>query len=39
MVKFNIEDFFSKRFENESTNILLEKPAYFSATMMEDYVY
>lgn len=39
MVTFNIEDFFSKRFENESTNILLEKPAYFSATMMEDYVY
>ena len=39
MVKCNIEDFFSKRFENESTNILLEKPAYFSATMMEDYVY
>ena len=39
MVTFNIEDFFSKRFEKESTNILLEKPTYFSATMMEDYVY
>lgn len=39
MVTFSIEDFFSKKFEKESTNILLEKPAYFSAIMMEDYVY
>lgn len=39
MVTFNIEDFFSKKFEKESTNILLENPAYFSAIMMEEYVY
>lgn len=39
MVTFNIKDFFSKRFEKESTNILLENPTYFSATKMEDYVY
>lgn len=39
MVTFNIEDFFSKRFEIESTNILLELPAYFSTAMMENYVH
>ncbi len=39
MVTFSIEDFFSKKFEKESTNILLERPAYFSAIMMENYVY
>lgn len=39
MVTFSIEDFFSKKFEKESTNILLEKPIYFSIAMMEDYMY
>lgn len=38
MMIFNIEDFFSKRFEKESTVILLEKPTFFSSTLMEDYV-
>lgn len=38
MVTFSIEDFFSKKFENESTNILLENPTYFSEAMMEYYV-
>lgn len=39
MVTFSIEDFFSMTFELESTNILLDKTAFFSASMMEDYVY
>lgn len=38
MVTFSIEDFFSKKFENESTNTLLENPTYFSEAMMEYYV-
>lgn len=38
MVTFTIEDFFSRRFEIESTNILIDNPSYFFSSMMEEYV-
>lgn len=38
MKTFTIDDFFSKMFETESTNILLDK-TYFSSSLMEEYVY
>lgn len=38
MASFTISDFFSKQFENESTNILLNNKNYFSESAVEDYV-
>ena len=38
MKTFTIEDFFSKQFETESTNILIDNPSYFSSLMMKEYV-
>jgi len=38
MTTFTISDFFSKQFENESTNILLNNKHYFSESAVEDYV-
>lgn len=38
MKAFTIEDFFSKKFETESTNILIDNPSYFSSLMMKEYV-
>lgn len=38
MVIVTIENFFSKKFEIESTNILIDNPSYFSSSMMEEYV-
>lgn len=39
MISYSIKDFFSKKFETESTKLLLDTPSYFSAGAMEDYVY
>lgn len=38
MTTFTISDFFSKKFENESTSILLDDPLYFSENAVIDYV-
>ena len=38
MKTFSIQDFFSKRFETESTNLLLADCSYFSSEAMEDYM-
>lgn len=38
MIIFSIQDFFAKRFETESTLLLLENPSYFSAEAMENYI-
>lgn len=38
MTTFTISDFFSKKFENESTSILLDDPSYFSENAVIDYV-
>ncbi|OQC18133.1 MAG: hypothetical protein BWX72_00249 [Firmicutes bacterium ADurb.Bin080] len=38
MASFTISDFFSKQFEKESTNILLNNKHYFSESAVEDYV-
>lgn len=38
MATFTISDFFSKQFENESTNILLYNKHYFSENAVADYV-
>ena len=38
MASFTISDFFSKQFEKESTNILLNNKLYFSESVVEDYV-
>ena len=39
MTKFQIQDFYSKRFESESTELLFEDPAMFSHKAMEKYIY
>ena len=38
MITFTISDFFSKKFENESTNILLSNKQYFSENAVLDYL-
>ena len=38
MTTFTIRDFFSKKFEDESTNILLDNAPYFSEDAVIDYV-
>lgn len=38
MTTFTISDFFSKKFENEPTSILLDDPLYFSENAVIDYV-
>lgn len=37
-MKITIDDFFSKRFEEESNKILLEMPHFFSKKVMKEYV-
>ena len=39
MTTISIQDFYSRKFETESTKILLETPSLFSAEAMESYVY
>jgi hypothetical protein len=39
MATISIQDFYSKKFETESTKILLETPSLFSAEAMEGYIY
>ena len=39
MTTFHIQDFYSKRFESESTLLLLENPEFFSQKAMENYLY
>lgn len=38
MTTFTISDFFSKKFEKESTSILLDDTPYFSENAVIDYV-
>ena len=38
MTTFTIQDFFSRKFENESTNILLSHKSYFSENAVIDYI-
>lgn len=38
MITFSIEDFFSMKFEIESTNLLLNNKLYFSEDAVEDYI-
>lgn len=39
MTTFHIQDFYSKWFESESTQLLLENPEFFSQKAMENYLY
>lgn len=39
MTTFHIQDFYSKRFESESTYLLLENEQFFSRKTMENYLY
>lgn len=39
MATFYIQDFYTKRFETQSTQLLLENPMIFSQKVMENYLY
>lgn len=39
MTTISIQDFYSRKFESESTKILLETPSLFSVEAMESYIY